>query len=51
MIDLELFKEGYHEYGEVRCDGCNERVDLSNAEDVDEALEVWNEHVETGHDG
>lgn len=48
-MDQELFREAYHEYGEAICDGCNETVDLSTADDVDEAVKVWNRHVESEH--
>ena len=37
----------YH--GEAYCGGCRETVDLSDAEDVEEAGEIWNEHVLSAH--
>lgn len=37
----------YH--GEARCDGCGETVDLSDAENVEEAGEIWNNHVRSVH--
>lgn len=48
--DVEEFREGFHEYGEVRCEGCNDQpVDLSDAGDIHEALDIWNDHVEEEH--
>lgn len=44
-FDMSVFREAFHEYGEIQCKGCGETVDLSTAEDVDEALELWNDHV------
>jgi hypothetical protein len=43
------FHEAVHEHGEARCQGCDEPVDLSNADDVDEAIDIWNEHVKEEH--
>ena len=31
--------------GEVRCRGCDEFVDLSGCEEINDGVEVWNEHV------
>lgn len=47
----ETFKEGYFEYREVRCAGCDVTVDLSSATSLDEAIDVWNDHVEANHGG
>lgn len=33
------------EEGEVRCRGCDTFVDLEDAEDINEGVEIWNEHV------
>jgi len=41
----ERIAESYHEHSEVICDGCNQTVDLSNADDLNEAIEIWNNHV------
>jgi hypothetical protein len=45
----QRLKEGYYEHGEVLCDGCNETVDLSEAEDIQEAAQIWDNHVEERH--
>jgi hypothetical protein len=42
-------RDGYHEYGEVRCPSCGV-VDLSDADDVSEAIELWYSHVRENHD-
>lgn len=44
----DALREGFHEYGEVRCTGCGETVDLSDADDLNEAAAVWNVHVNGG---
>jgi hypothetical protein len=46
---LAIIKEGLHEYEAVTCDYCNETVDLSAADDVDDAIETWNAHVDAQH--
>lgn len=33
------------EEGEVRCRGCDTMVDLSDADDINEAIALWNDHV------
>ena len=43
--------EAYHEYGDVRCDGCGELIDLSEADDVDEAVGIWNDHAQEVNHG
>lgn len=53
--DGQYFAEGYHVYGYVRCADCeddpnkNGRIDLSEADDLDEAKEIWNSHIERVH--
>lgn len=42
----DLAEALYH--GEARCE-CGETVDLSDADDVEEAGERWNEHIRTAH--
>lgn len=37
----------YH--GEARCEGCGERVDMSDLDTVEEAKERWNEHIREEH--
>lgn len=46
---LAIIKEGLHEYEAVTCDYCNEVVDLSDADDVDDAIAIWNTHAESEH--
>jgi len=46
---LAIIKEGLHEYEAVTCDYCNEAVDLSDADDVDDAIGIWNSHAESEH--
>jgi len=51
-IDAEQrLKEGYYQHGSVLCDGCDQRVDLSDAEDITDAAELWNQHLESEHGG
>lgn len=45
----EAIREAYHEFDEVLCDSCDEFVDLTDADSVSEAKELWNEHVENEH--
>jgi len=45
----QILKEGYHEHREVICIGCNAVVDLSGAEDVTEAVKIWNRHIRKNH--
>jgi len=33
------------EEGEVRCRGCDTMVDLSDADDINEGVDIWNDHV------
>lgn len=33
------------EEGEVKCLGCDDFVDLSDCENVNEGVDTWNEHV------
>lgn len=43
-------KESYHEFGLIRCTGCNDaEVDLSDADDFEEACQIWNDHVQEHH--
>jgi hypothetical protein len=42
-------REGYHEYGEVRCSICEEFIDLTGAESVREAGSLYNEHLFDQH--
>jgi hypothetical protein len=45
-----VIKEAFYEYGELRCEGCNnEPIDLSDAADLREAKAIWNEHVRSVH--
>jgi hypothetical protein len=47
-----IIQEAFYEYGELRCEGCNnEPIDLSDAEDLQEAKAIWNEHVRSVHGG
>jgi hypothetical protein len=48
-MDYSTFHEAYHEYGEIRCEGCSEPIDLSDADDTDGAIDIWNEHVRSEH--
>lgn len=50
MSDVQLLREGFYEFGEVRCGECG-TIDLSGADDLDEAREVWNDHVREEHPG
>lgn len=43
--------QGFLEIGEVRCRGCNSYVNLDEAEDITEAIEIWNQHVKDEHSG
>lgn len=43
-LDAVLW-QGLIEQGEVRCRGCDEFVDLESADDINEGVELWNEHV------
>lgn len=47
----ERLREGFHQHEAVLCDGCNQKVDLSDADDLGEALELWNEHMRKQHGG
>lgn len=31
--------------GEIRCRGCGTMVDLSDADDINEGVDIWNAHV------
>lgn len=42
-------REGYHEYGEVRCSICEEAIDLDDADSVREAGSLYNEHMFDKH--
>jgi hypothetical protein len=44
-----VFWQGMVEQGEIRCRGCDEFVDLDNADDINEAIEIWNNHVKSEH--
>jgi hypothetical protein len=43
---IDRLRIGWREYGEVRCEDCGETVDLSEAATLDEAMQIWNDHVE-----
>lgn len=43
-LDAAMWNQLIYE-GEVRCQGCDEMVDLSSAEDINDGVELWNEHV------
>lgn len=44
--------EGYFDHGYVRCKACHNRmVPLEDAESMEEAIRVWNDHVRDQHDG
>jgi len=43
------WEEAVFEYGEMRCQGCVDAVDLSDAETINEGIEIWNEHVRQEH--
>ena len=47
--DPHEWDEAVHEYGEARCEGCNELIDLSEADSINEGIEIWNEHVRAEH--
>jgi len=46
MPDQTLLREAWEDHGEATCAGCGEAVDLSPADDIEEAKALWNEHVE-----
>jgi len=46
-MSVEKFKEAYHEYREVVCDDCNTAVDLSEASDLIEAAQVFDDHIDS----
>jgi hypothetical protein len=33
-------------FGSARCEGCGEKVDLSDCETVSEAKRAWNNHIQ-----
>jgi uncharacterized protein (DUF983 family) len=35
----------YYLHGEVECARCGTRVDLSDADDIDAAIKLWNSHI------
>jgi len=43
-LDAALW-QGLIDKGEVRCRGCDTFVDLEDADDINEGVEIWNEHV------
>lgn len=43
---LQRVKTGWKQHGEVHCEDCDEYVDLSEADTLDEARDRWNEHVD-----
>lgn len=48
-LSFEELREGYREHGALICDGCNTRVDLSEALDAREAADLWNDHIREEH--
>lgn len=46
----EALSEGLY-YGSIICDTCNTEVDLDDADTVNEAGELWNEHMRDEHPG
>lgn len=48
-IDSHEFGEAVHVHGEARCEGCGEDIDMSEADNVNEGIEIWNEHVRENH--
>lgn len=45
----QKLREGYHVHGELICAGCGDTVDLSDADDLDAAKELWNAHIKSEH--
>lgn len=43
------FLESFHEYGEVRCRGCETTVEFADNVGVDDAIETWNDHIKAEH--
>jgi hypothetical protein len=43
-------RKAYYDHGEVRCEGCNEVVDLSDANNLAEVAKIWNGHVRDEHE-
>jgi len=41
---FEEFREAYHVHGEVGCKTCNSTIDLSEADDVNEAIDIAQDH-------
>lgn len=39
----------YIEQGFVSCIECDDSVDLSEANDINDAVEIWNDHVQEAH--
>lgn len=46
-VDPQLFKEAVHYWNEALCKGCQQRVDLRDAENFEEGKEIWKEHIKS----
>lgn len=44
-LDAVLWQQLIEE-GEVRCRACDTMVDLDDADDINEGVELWNDHVQ-----
>jgi hypothetical protein len=44
-LDAVFWQMLIHE-GEVRCRGCDTFIDLDDADDINEGVDIWNAHVE-----
>lgn len=45
-LDAAMWSRLVEDDGEVRCRGCDTMVDLSSADDINDAVDCWNEHVQ-----
>lgn len=43
-LDAILWR-GLIEKGKIRCKGCDEFIKLKNCENINDAIDTWNDHV------
>jgi|AntDeeMinimDraft_6_1070357.scaffolds.fasta_scaffold01132_8 Fe2+ or Zn2+ uptake regulation protein len=48
-FDEELFRASYYHHGHTICKYCNNTIDLSTADNLNEAKQIANEHIESEH--
>lgn len=48
-LHYHVFNEAVNEYGELKCRGCDDFVDMSGAETVNDGIDIWNDHVREVH--